>query len=438
MVDVHQSDVEDRTANWNRCIYVDQTIDEELVRILTPQILRLRSESSQPITIAINSAGGSISAMETLVGLLTGPDQDGIEGKTVAVVTERAYSAAAVLLASSSYSVALPHTDILFHDVRYGGMEDVTPASAKVAVSQLQEINETFSLQLADQIFSRLVWNYIHFIGDFEGIVAQNDKVHSQFAKTIAACKAVYDGENGVDLASFATCLWVNVSRENECLVLNAMRHLHNWGIMTNLAKSFPDYRQKGRHSRPGLLDGPKKLFETISRATKIADSSDVWSASEADMKLVISLLVANATRANVGRPMPMAKLLDVVSDDFKMIRSIDDPRHLRSTIGFLTKHKEIFFSGDALRALNGKDEEAKRHALARALPSGKMFWQFCVLLCRELFNGEHKITPTDAQVLGLIDEVPGENVVESLRDWLKSKLQPPQVKRGRRKVNEA
>src|SRR5689334_18776689 len=109
MARITQKDVEGLTANWSRCIHIDQAIDEELVKALTPQILLLRSESLSPITIAINSRGGSISAMETLVGLLTGPDQDGNIGKTVAVVTERAYSAAAALLASSSYAIAYPH-----------------------------------------------------------------------------------------------------------------------------------------------------------------------------------------------------------------------------------------------------------------------------------------------------------------------------------------
>lgn len=409
-----------RTINWDRCIYVDQIIDDELIRKLTPKIMQFRAQGNQPITVALNSAGGSISAMESLVGLLTGPDQDGIIGKTVAVVTERAYSAAAALLASSSYAVALPHTDILFHDVRFGDMEDVTPASAKVAVSQLQEINETFSLKLADQIFSRLVWNYIHFLTEFDETVTQHQKTHEKFLRTVNACKAQYDGENGVDLASFATCLWANISRENECLVINAMQHLHNWGLMTSLARSFPDYRTKGKGSRPGLLDGAKRLFETISKATKTIDASHVWDSSESDMKLVISLMIANATRANLGRPLPMAKLLETVLDDYKMIKSIDDPSHSRSAINYLTQHKAIFFSDENLKALNSSNENEIESAIALALPSGKMFWHFCVLLCRELFNGEHKISPWDAQVLGLIDEVPGNNCIQPLREWLK------------------
>jgi ATP-dependent protease ClpP protease subunit len=416
--------VECRTINWNRCIYIDQVIDDELVRKLTPQIMKFRGESSAPITVAINSVGGAISSMETLVGLLTGPNQDGEGGTTVAVVTEKAYSAAAALLASSTYAVALPHTDILFHDVRYGGIEDVTPASAKVVVSQLQEINDKFSFKLADRIFDRLIWNYIDLQDKFEDIVPRSPKIHEQFVRTVGACKAQYDGHNGIDLASFATCLMAFVSHENECLVRNAMKHLHNWGVMTTVARSFPAYRTKGRGARPGLLDGAKKLFESISKATKKANSEETWESSEQDMKLVISLLVANSTLSSIEHPVPIPKLIETVLDDFKMIKSIDDPSHARRAINYLNDNKTIFFSEDDLAALQGEDEELKKLALAKALPSGKMFWQFCVLLCRELFDGEHKISPTDAQVLGLIDEVPGNSPIQPLRSWLKDQAE--------------
>jgi hypothetical protein len=40
------------------------------------------------------------------------------------------------------------------------------------------------------------------------------------------------------------------------------------------------------------------------------------------------------------------------------------------------------------------------------------------VLLCRELFEGEHILKPKDAQLLGLVDEVAGGGPVQSKRDF--------------------
>jgi hypothetical protein len=46
------------------------------------------------------------------------------------------------------------------------------------------------------------------------------------------------------------------------------------------------------------------------------------------------------------------------------------------------------------------------------------LFWCFCVLLCRELFRGDHIISPWESQLLGLVNEVAGGGRVESYREW--------------------
>ncbi len=97
---------------WNRAIYVDGKIDDELVKKLTPEILRLKQKSKQPITVAIDSYGGNIPALEALIGLLKAPDQDGRRCEVYTTVTNRAYSAAANLLAFGDYAVAFPHAQI--------------------------------------------------------------------------------------------------------------------------------------------------------------------------------------------------------------------------------------------------------------------------------------------------------------------------------------
>ena len=86
------------TINWHRSLLIDSDINDELIKRVTPQILALRQESNEPITIGIDSHGGSLASLDVLLGLLTGPDQDGNTGKIITVVTHHAYSAAPICL----------------------------------------------------------------------------------------------------------------------------------------------------------------------------------------------------------------------------------------------------------------------------------------------------------------------------------------------------
>src|SRR5690606_25868423 len=127
--------------------------------------------------------------------------------KAITVAVHNAYSAAANLLASGDYSVALPNSDILFHDARFGGMEDVTPTIAKFAAIRLQEANDELALKLANRIFKRLVWNYIDLRDDFETYRKKYPLKHSQYAQTLSICGQGTTQEK-VDIAGFATILW--------------------------------------------------------------------------------------------------------------------------------------------------------------------------------------------------------------------------------------
>ena len=118
------------SLNWKRSIHINKPIDNELINELTPLILQLKQESSNPITVGIDSPGGNIAAMEAILGLLKSPDQDGKTIEFFTVVTNKAYSAAASFLAFGNYSVSFPHSKILYHDVRYSGMKDVTSTKA--------------------------------------------------------------------------------------------------------------------------------------------------------------------------------------------------------------------------------------------------------------------------------------------------------------------
>lgn len=94
------------TINWDRSIIVDDVINDDLVRRLTPKILNFRQQSNAPITIGIDSPGGSLESLRVLLGLLRGPNQDGESGEIYTVAINKAYSSAANLLSYGNYAIA--------------------------------------------------------------------------------------------------------------------------------------------------------------------------------------------------------------------------------------------------------------------------------------------------------------------------------------------
>jgi ATP-dependent protease ClpP protease subunit len=404
------------TINWDRCVHIDARIDDALIKKLLPEILALRQESNNPITVAINSPGGSVAAAETILALITGPHQDKTTCKAITVSVHRAYSAAATLLASGDYSVALQNSDILFHDVRYGGMEDVTPTVARAAAAQLQDANDELALKLANRIFRRLVWNYIDLRGNFNELREKFPTRHEHYAQIIATCgKGAIAAK--VDIASFATALYANLSRSSDSFIDKTMERLHRWALMTSISAAAPDYRVKGTRT-PGLLDGSRSLFEKMRRLLDYKEGDLVWEKIAPDLKLFLTLLIENTAKEKLARSVDFSKMLETATEDYKLIDSINDPAHFRAATKQLLRHKSIFFSNEALASLESGDEQLREAAFKEAIPTAKLFWHFCVLLCTELFNGEHILTPSDAQLLGLVDEVGGGGPIESRREF--------------------
>src|SRR4029077_4487517 len=85
----------------SRSIHVSGPIDRDLVSRLTPDILKLQSANRDPITVFIDSPGGNVVSMETILRLLRLSDQDSSGPcRIITAVTTRAASAAADLLSS--------------------------------------------------------------------------------------------------------------------------------------------------------------------------------------------------------------------------------------------------------------------------------------------------------------------------------------------------
>ena len=97
----------------NRCIFLSGRIDAEMADAFLSQFLYLEQESSEPVTIYINSPGGEVNA-----GLLI---YDTVQGSVLEVnmiCAGMAASMAAVILAGGQpgHRFMLPHSKVMIHE----------------------------------------------------------------------------------------------------------------------------------------------------------------------------------------------------------------------------------------------------------------------------------------------------------------------------------
>lgn len=406
------SDLKKLTIDWNRSIHINSPIDDNLVQQLTPKILALRQASNEPITIGIDSPGGSLASLDVIIGLLKSEDQDGNSPQIITVATHKAYSAAANFLAFGDYAVAQSQSQILYHDVRYGGMEDVTPEKARDAAKSLQDANDAFALRLAHRIIKRLIWIYIDLRSKFAENEERYQATHKRYSGIISAYAPKSDDLEGIDLASFATTLWAKLSRNNDSLVTNVMERLAKWIHLTKIAKSAPTYKPKGSRVA-GMLDGPRHLHKLFKGPPENFEDS------EESLKLLLSLIVADLATKKPGRK-GFNSVLERASREFLVLESMNESRHITYASNILMQHAHLFLDGLTYEELSEMSPEERERKVEKATPHARLLWHFCVLLCRELFEGEHILTPEDAQLLGLVDEVPGGGPVMSKREFRK------------------
>lgn len=407
--------LEDYSVNWKRSILIDGEINEALVHRLTPVILSLRQDSNEPVTVGIDSPGGSLHSLDVLIDLLRGPDQDGRTGSIVAVATNKAYSAAANLLALGDYSVALGHASVLCHNVSYDHLTNVKAEDARLADIGLQLTAERYALQLADRMIDRLIWTYMDLKPRFGECTERFPALHSRHVEVLSRHSQGTDSYPAIDLAGFVTALWASLSSRSDYLIERVMDGLDFWTQVMPALDATPTYRIKNSR-KPGLLDGARDLYDAFD-----GDPS-LFEERERDLKLFFSLLVTDIAQSNsAGRDFRFA--IDRVTREFAFFRLLSDRSHVERAFELMTKYISAFLSEDFLARLKGMSDEKRATALGQqVMPQIRLFWLFCVQLCRELFVGEHILLAKDAQLLGLIDEVCGGGHVQSKREFELSK----------------
>ena len=102
----------DFEPNPDRAVRVEGRLDEPLLERLRPQILELTSSSKAPVTVFINSRGGSSEVAEAILSLLR-------DVRVITVAAPTAHSAAAALLSAGDFALASPESSLLYHGGRW-------------------------------------------------------------------------------------------------------------------------------------------------------------------------------------------------------------------------------------------------------------------------------------------------------------------------------
>lgn len=355
--------------NPKRAVYVNGTIDQNLLNRLTPQILTLLAESRAPITVYIDSRGGNPLYVDSIFRLLRSPDQDGGPPcHTITVVTSRAASAAADMLSAGDYAVAYPGTTILYHGVRTPVGTPVTAEYAAYLTESMKLDNDRFAMALAITSHQRFAFRYVSLKGGF------NDY------------RAKVESPKLSDFDSFLGLISEKMSPLGIKVVTRARERYDRYD------KIFDSVLKKA---------GRRKTFRDPKR------QADIESA-------VLHGIVDYELQASPDPNWDFTSGgLAQVNDDFLLIREFVS-NYESQPLKILCDRYGKFMTTEQDESLIAEmpTEEQEKSRLSIVKFQMRPVWVFFVALCHALQEVEDwTLTPADAFWLGLIDEVMGEDL---------------------------
>lgn len=380
--------------NPQRAIYVTGLIDDALVSRLTPQILRLQSVNRLPISVYIDSPGGSVNSMETILRLLNLTDQDSSGPcNIVTAVTTRAASAAADLLSSGDYALAFPNSSILYHGLRTFEKNPLTFEATSMLANALRVSNDYYAMTLARKIEDRFSFRYVTVRNDFDKFRADKSAPSMSdldcFVEIIAA-----------KLSGGAKKVWM---------------------------------KAKDRHGRY------QDLLDSVLNKTKLRRNSATRKLAEVEAEN-INAIVAFELKTNKKNPQWSFRTegLGRLADDFfllnEYITTYSSDRLQRWCTSF---GKWTLPTSEAEEIEKIADEKERSEKLVEKVrPILQPIWSFFVALCHALQEGENELTAIDAYWLGLVDEVIGETDLWTLRDLFEVQPDPPSSETNEKENN--
>jgi hypothetical protein len=340
-------------------------IDEDLVARLTPEILRLQSASREPISVYIDSRGGIVYCMESILRLLKLTDQDASPPcRIITAVTSLAASAAADLLSSGDYAVAYPSTKILYHGLRTLEKNPLTLELTSTLANSLRAANDTYAMKLAEQINRRFLFRFIMARHGFVDIREKN-------------CTP-----NMTDLECFIEIIKSQLSAEAKNVLEKArIRH--------------------GRY---------EKLLDTVFRKSRRSRGKKTLAQLEANhIKAIIAFEVKN-NEGDLSWSFTNRGMSSLVDDFFLWNEYLDDFGSARLP-EWSSMYARWTVPPEKLREIEAiEDKKSRADKFVEAVgPILEPISAFFVALCHTLQEGENVLTASDAYWLGIVDEVVGE-----------------------------
>ncbi|MDX2178095.1 MAG: ATP-dependent Clp protease proteolytic subunit [Bryobacteraceae bacterium] len=354
--------------NPKRSVFVDGQIDEKLVRRLTPRILDLQAESREPITVYIDSDGGSVFYADRLVDLLRAPGQDGeAPCRLIAVSTTLAASAAADLLSSADYAIAYPEAGILHHGTRQNSASPLTVQNASALAASLKSTNDQFASRMAKRCSDRLVLRFATLRGPISTGLSTYEKGLTDLPNKLSP--------NG-----------------NEVL---------------------------------GLAKRQIEAYDTLLLEIRASNFTGCERIAEYEREILIEL-VRYEVNQNPETGWSFEKLgMNKLSQDFLLLSQYLGLQHDEELLKMCHRWAPFFLSKSDLAKIAEKPEK-ERDDFRLDLVQGhaRPIWLLLIAICKTLQDGEHWLTARDAYWLGLIDEVYGATDLLTLRTFYEVVLQ--------------
>lgn len=351
-------------------------IDSQQVYRLTPTILRLRCESSDPITVEIDSLGGEIRSAEAIRGLLQTADQSGQTVRIITVARNVAASAAADLLALGNYAIAYKGCTVHYHGSRQA-VDDLTSERAASLAQNLEQTNAAYALRLARTAFGRAVFLYGNLTPEFEKF--RQMMLKDESAKTGAAPREISP------LECFAYGLFQRLSDANELLPRKAfVQHQKALALVSYVLPKLP----QGFEKLPPSQAEAAILREVLAFEVENAKSPS-WSLSGGGM--------------------------DQTTQDFTHLLDYLTGEHRGYVDRLLLEFGPLLVSDQQLAEFQANESKPEKEKIAwlekNVRPVLEPLWYFTVCLCRLLQRGENSLPAEDAYWLGIVDEVVGSKL---------------------------
>jgi len=369
-----------------RAIFLQGTIDRQLVARLEPQIVQLQHASRDPISIFIHSPGGNIANATEILALLRCVDQDGrAPCKTITVVTTYAASAAANLLTAGEYAIAYPNAYLHFHGVRMYRDDAITVEKAADAARDLKANNHQAALSLARNCRSKFFFRYVSVRSELDRFrVAGSSTSEKDAFVALLRDRLSPLGRQVLDKAEQR-----NEKYEKLSAAILKSRAMDN--LFGSLKNAQPNQFSKYYRKIEAEMIKSIVSFELQRNAKDPA-----WSFSGTGMTQV--------------------------NDDFILFNEYLGQHSDDWIVAFAEIWWHFLLSEEQKRDVSAiSEDEARKAAIAAKLtPTLLPLWLFLGSICYVLQEEENPLRPMDAFWLGLIDEVVGEKVptVRDVLEW--------------------